>query len=103
MKEFPPPIEWKQRGDRPGTLPPIHNPPGKKRKVMNYVLGRRCQYCLGPIIGVLRWRGGWVPIEPGSWDGSAYYIRGVHKFHGRKCEFWRKRPRFVKRDPDSDI
>ncbi len=68
-------------------------------------IAARCPFCDDPVIWVRRGytfktkfgkRGRYHriyksrAIEPGSWDGSRYYIRGRHVFHGIKCEGYRE-------------
>jgi len=66
-------------------------------KGWDYGVAGRCIYCYEPIMmvkkpfksgrGVRR-----VPIEiRHGWDGSTWYKKGIHKYHGFSCPEVRKR------------
>jgi len=80
----------------------LNNIPWRLRvkKIRTKAISERCYHCRRPIIWVYRHRGRRVPIESYSWEGSVYFLPKIHRFHGFKCEFWRKRRPDVAADPD---
>lgn len=73
-------------------------PPGRRRNPKYYVLGRRCEGCDQPVLWIRRAdkrRRDGLPsrlaIEPETWKGEAWYLRGKHQPHVRRCEKMRER------------
>lgn len=74
--------------------------PWISRKVP-HAIGIRCTKCGKPILLVLHAiTSRRVPIESASWDGSIFYIKGKHAYHGLKCPWWK---RWVAIDPETEI
>lgn len=67
------------------------------------VYGLRCRWCLQGILWIRQHEGRQIAIEPRSWNGEQWYLKGVHRWHGFKCEGMRYSKRAAKTIRPEDL